>query len=251
MLETHTEKLTEAIRILYQNSQHRQGFPGGPLQDSGNGFPQTHDILQRLGVLKSDGRSDSGVFDLPFDEMQRKLLEGGAGFMHPHGSPESHASSEFEQNQISPVENLGQRAPVFQDPFSSQAGLSTPPIHSPPARFSGDFQREPQLRTVFKQEAQLRPQSTYGYPAQLTNTQPSMIPNILAQSQRNSWQPVPPNYEDVMPQECLESAWMATLDNNKMMSQYQNHMEFNNMTPDPAWSDDQMFGAFIDPPSIG
>jgi hypothetical protein len=42
----------QAVRDLYHRCVTREGFPGSPLQELGQGYPGTHAILDRLGLIK-------------------------------------------------------------------------------------------------------------------------------------------------------------------------------------------------------
>ncbi|OKL55943.1 hypothetical protein UA08_08626 [Talaromyces atroroseus] len=42
----------QAVRDLYRRCVTREGFPGSPLQESVQGYPGTHAILDRLGLIK-------------------------------------------------------------------------------------------------------------------------------------------------------------------------------------------------------
>lgn len=42
----------QALRDLYKRCVRREGFPGSPLQESIQGYPGTHAILDRLGLIK-------------------------------------------------------------------------------------------------------------------------------------------------------------------------------------------------------
>lgn len=42
----------QALRDLYKRCVTREGFPGSPLQESVQGYPGTHEILDRLGLIK-------------------------------------------------------------------------------------------------------------------------------------------------------------------------------------------------------
>jgi len=51
VLERQQFKLVAGLRKLYCLLQKKEEWPGPPLQELSEGFPLTHDILERLGVL--------------------------------------------------------------------------------------------------------------------------------------------------------------------------------------------------------
>ena len=74
MLEQQQEKLVNAIRELYNRLERNESWPGSPLEKTPKGFPLTHDILERLGML----RLGPDEFDEPFEEdpdvLRRKMV---------------------------------------------------------------------------------------------------------------------------------------------------------------------------------
>ncbi|PYH45795.1 Zn(II)2Cys6 transcription factor domain-containing protein [Aspergillus saccharolyticus JOP 1030-1] len=52
MLESHHSLVVKALQRLYKLSVNKEGFPGEPLQDATDGYPLTHAILDRLGLIK-------------------------------------------------------------------------------------------------------------------------------------------------------------------------------------------------------
>src|ERR1700761_2112342 len=96
MLEEHQTMLISGIRDLYQRLLDGESWPGSPISESRDGNPLTHEILERLGVLtdaSEQSGADSPVFEEDLKEMQRRLIERGAGLVSPRRrrsfSPES------------------------------------------------------------------------------------------------------------------------------------------------------------------
>jgi hypothetical protein len=52
MLISHQATLVQALQKLYKRCINLEGFPGAPLEESPNGYPATHAILSRLGLIK-------------------------------------------------------------------------------------------------------------------------------------------------------------------------------------------------------
>ncbi|RAL16693.1 Zn(II)2Cys6 transcription factor domain-containing protein [Aspergillus homomorphus CBS 101889] len=52
MLESHHSLVVKALQRLYKLCVNKEDFPGEPLQDAPDGYPLTHAILDRLGLIK-------------------------------------------------------------------------------------------------------------------------------------------------------------------------------------------------------
>ncbi|KAL3469666.1 hypothetical protein BJX99DRAFT_68098 [Aspergillus californicus] len=52
MLESHHSLVVKALQRLYKLCASKEGFPGEPLAEASDGFPLTHAILDRLGLIK-------------------------------------------------------------------------------------------------------------------------------------------------------------------------------------------------------
>ncbi|KAL4880185.1 hypothetical protein BJY04DRAFT_219461 [Aspergillus karnatakaensis] len=52
MLESHHSLVVKALQRLYKLCANKEGFPGEPLVEASDGFPLTHAILDRLGLIK-------------------------------------------------------------------------------------------------------------------------------------------------------------------------------------------------------
>lgn len=52
MLESHHSLVVKALQKLYKLCLNQEGFPGEPLVESPDGYPLTHAILDRLGLIK-------------------------------------------------------------------------------------------------------------------------------------------------------------------------------------------------------
>ncbi|KAF9884670.1 hypothetical protein FE257_001363 [Aspergillus nanangensis] len=52
MLESHHSLVVKALQRLYKLCVNKEGFPGEPLAESPDGYPLTHAMLDRLGLIK-------------------------------------------------------------------------------------------------------------------------------------------------------------------------------------------------------
>ncbi|KAL4997840.1 hypothetical protein BDV10DRAFT_81550 [Aspergillus recurvatus] len=52
MLESHHSLVIKALQRLYKLCANKEGFPGEPLVETSDGYPLTHAILDRLGLIK-------------------------------------------------------------------------------------------------------------------------------------------------------------------------------------------------------
>ena len=52
MLQCHHKLVVKALQILYKHCVNKDGFPGEPLVEVPGGYPLTHAILDRLGLIK-------------------------------------------------------------------------------------------------------------------------------------------------------------------------------------------------------
>lgn len=80
MLENQQAQLVQALRKLYRRVNSGQGWVGAPLRET-NGSPLTHDVLERLGVLKQEGQAHSAPFEEDFLALQCPMIAEGAGYM--------------------------------------------------------------------------------------------------------------------------------------------------------------------------
>lgn len=73
MLEQQQEKLVNATRDLYIRAVKGETWPGAPLQATTKGYPLTHDILERLGLLKL-GPQDEGAFEEDTERLRQNMI---------------------------------------------------------------------------------------------------------------------------------------------------------------------------------
>lgn len=127
MLEQQQAQLVAGLQEMYKRMLEGQGWIGCPLSDPGSGQPLTHDILDRLGLLKHDRKSDSDTFEEDFSVLQKRLYESGAPPMLRNKS----FSSISEQGQLSPVDSAIAQPLVLNEIFRKNQAPPTPPENSP------------------------------------------------------------------------------------------------------------------------
>lgn len=94
MLEQQQTQLVNGLRELYQRALDSDNWVGMPLKRAPNGFPLTHDILERMGALKIDASDDYEPFEDDFEALQRKAYARDHEVMSPRSSTfESRPSS--------------------------------------------------------------------------------------------------------------------------------------------------------------
>ena len=134
MLEQQQSQLVAGIQQLYELTQKGHTWIGPPLKESTNGHPLTHDILDRLGVLKQEGLSGDEPFEEDLNSLQHKLIASGAPYMHRQES-----SDGLSENGHSPV---SEAVPPKRPRHSIGRLPLTPPMDtSRPRNNSADTQR--------------------------------------------------------------------------------------------------------------
>lgn len=127
MLEQQQDKLVNALQLLYERNLNRKAWPGPPLQKTAKGIPLTHDILDRLGLLKLDDQGNFETFEEDTDVLRQKMI-------HKEEEP-PYPTPTTTQSEFSPVD------PNFESfisrPFAGEKAHAatqfqpTPPLHSP------------------------------------------------------------------------------------------------------------------------
>ena len=126
MLEQQQAQLVAGLQELYRRTQNGQGWEGPPLKESSHGTPLTHDILERLGALRSRRHNVKAEhFEEDLNSLQRRLLANGAGLLQRTPSDSSSDAG------LSPTFSQGSRKPPTIDPLSFSKLPPTPPTYSP------------------------------------------------------------------------------------------------------------------------
>lgn len=133
MLEQQQMQLVNGLQELYARIISSRGWEGAPLQNSSNGHPLTHDILERLDALRIDGHVDSARFEEDPEVLQKRLISEGALSMQRQESMDSDSA----HDQVSLREDTSPK-PFFTDTFPplNIQFPPTPPVHSPAAAFT-------------------------------------------------------------------------------------------------------------------
>lgn len=149
MLEQQQTQLVAGLRELYSLLQKGESWPGQPLREGSGGHPLTHDILERLDLLRST--NDSGAnydgFEEDCNRMQQKLIDGGAQFARRRGSVSSdseHGHSPSSSHNSTPTTSSF----AFENPFARNNAPPTPPMNSP-------FPRQSHMIPQIKQETSM------------------------------------------------------------------------------------------------
>lgn len=135
MLEQQQDKLVNALQELYDRNLNRRAWPGPPLQITAKGIPLTHDILDRLGLLKLDDQGNYETFEEDTDVLRQKMTIKEEELAYP--------TPNTTQSEFSPVSPNFE--PFVSRPFAGENALPatrfqpTPPMHSPEEDMSMTF----------------------------------------------------------------------------------------------------------------
>ncbi|KAE8150891.1 hypothetical protein BDV25DRAFT_153638 [Aspergillus avenaceus] len=153
MLESHHALVVKALQKLYKLCLNKDGFPGDPLKESPDGYPLTHAILDRLGLIKQAEENpedpDEDSEDLQYLRFVATATDSSAT---TDPSPEPATPPEPSPSNCSPINHSPKATgpykweyqpmhPVHPDPYASyqHAGFYNltlprsavePPIHS-------------------------------------------------------------------------------------------------------------------------
>lgn len=147
MLESQQTQLVAGLQELYRRLQNGDGWVGSPLKESARGVPLTHDILERLGALKSDNKSGIDHFEDNYEILQNMLFANGAPSM-----PMEHSFETNSEAGQSPTLEMGvhQRMPSYSHSFPGIQFPPTPPVGSPhplPIKTSSPLKAEMSITT--------------------------------------------------------------------------------------------------------
>ncbi|KAL3447091.1 hypothetical protein BJX65DRAFT_104418 [Aspergillus insuetus] len=147
MLESHHSLVVKALQRLYKLCTSKEGFPGEPLVEASDGFPLTHAILDRLGLIKqAEDSSRNGSHDSEDLEYLRMLSNPTDCCATADPSPEPVTPPDPAPNISSPVQlSPGGAALVKWEYHSVQ---SEPYQGYPHAEFRGVPLSRPNLEPV-------------------------------------------------------------------------------------------------------
>lgn len=127
MLEQQQSQLVSGLQELYALVISSASWKGAPLKESVNGHPLTHDILERLGVLKLDLNVGTEVFEEDLDVLRQRLTSETNTELSTH----RRSPSSDDQSHVSFPEVASPRH-CFGDSFHTLHQFPpTPPIQSP------------------------------------------------------------------------------------------------------------------------
>lgn len=127
MLEQQQNQLVSGLQELYALMSSGASWKGAPLKASVNGHPLTHDILERLGVLKLDMNVETDAFEEDLDVLRQKLTSETDTGTSPHRRSQSSDS----QSHL-PFPGVASPRHYFGDSFHTLRQFPpTPPIQSP------------------------------------------------------------------------------------------------------------------------
>lgn len=196
MLEQQQGQLVSGLQEMYRRLLAGQPWSGPALSEA-NGHPLTHDILSALNLLeqKHDGSGDMEAFEDDCDNLQKKLLADGAGYMRRRGSFSSESEHSQHGNNRSPHQTTPTtaKAPVFKESFTFSASPSPlaqsplprqrqsyPPAHQSPLHQNSPLTNEdPQL---YQPEWSM---SNFTHPQDLFRSKYAMEPPQLQNSLDN------------------------------------------------------------------
>ena len=203
MLEQQQEQLVNGLRELYSRAINHQGWKGAQLQNTSNGHPLTHDILERLGALKVDSHPTDQRFEDNLDVLQQTLKEE-ENTMTPCPT-----ESAYSPSQVSGQDAFSPRYFPSEPLLPSSHFPPTPPTHSPNDQSSGPC-----------------PMSSVGMDT-------PMVDPATLQGQHQAWIQSPAGYDGEM--DFLPYDIATTYDNLSMMQQ-----KANICLPMSAWDEDDL-----------
>lgn len=104
MLEQQQQQLVGGLQVLYDIVINEKGWKGAPLKKSKNGYPLTHDILERLRVLKTDSDMDieEGGFEEDLEALRKRLAAKGDGLAQTDSTESDYHSQTTYPDRQSP-----------------------------------------------------------------------------------------------------------------------------------------------------
>lgn len=125
MLERQQQQLVNGLQELYEIVITQRGWNGAPLQESMNGHPLTHDILERLGALKLDANVETEAFEDNLNVLRQKLVADGVFSSRNSSTGQEYQSQGLFPESTSPKHYLSDSFPILtQFP-------PTPPFQTP------------------------------------------------------------------------------------------------------------------------
>jgi len=160
MLEQQQSQLVAGLQATYHLLEKAGHWPGASLSEE-EGYPLTHDILERLDLLhtKSDGEVES--FEEDVEKLQERLISRGAALVprrasmssdagsshrHRHARSFSHNGSISHRSLYDTVLSSPSR-PRFKENFnfdsSASSSVPSPQSYLPPVQWTKDLKPSP------------------------------------------------------------------------------------------------------------
>lgn len=112
MLESHHSLVVKALQQLYKHCINNEGFPGEPLAEGADGYPLTHAILDRLGLIKQAEENPDEPEEESEDLQYLKLLSTSA---------ESSATTDPSPEPVTPPEPSSTNCSPIDPPLGSNS----------------------------------------------------------------------------------------------------------------------------------
>lgn len=91
-------RLVFGLQEMYKRALSGQGWLGAPVSEASSGVPLTHDILERLGVIEHDTRSNTESSGSDKEDLPENSIDNGEGFLQAQDPP---TDSDSDQAQDS------------------------------------------------------------------------------------------------------------------------------------------------------
>jgi hypothetical protein len=203
MLEAHHSLVIKALQRLYKLCANKDGFPGEPLVEASDGYPLTHAILDRLGLIQQAEASSKAAEEDSEDLQYLRVLSSSTDCTATADpTPEPATPPEPSPNTASPVQaSPGGHAPlkweiqsVQPEPYHgySQAefrGMTLPRPILDPAAFSNETRcaaTGPSPATclthtyLYYADSSCNPESTDNRLQPIATTGPAVLPAVTA-----------------------------------------------------------------------
>ncbi|KAH0542396.1 hypothetical protein FGG08_003241 [Glutinoglossum americanum] len=146
-LENNQPLMVAGLQEMYKRMVASGTWEGLPLKESLHGTPLTHDILEKLGVLKKDHEGNTEYFEDDPEMIKVNLFAHGAQAMQRQGSEVSGSSSDRDHSAFnSPVFDNANPVHGYSQ-FSDYDITQTPPT---PPTLSSPFAAGPRILSGYE-----------------------------------------------------------------------------------------------------
>ncbi|RAH75837.1 hypothetical protein BO86DRAFT_374080 [Aspergillus japonicus CBS 114.51] len=166
MLESHHSLVVKALQRLYMLCVNKEDFPGEPLQDAPDGYPLTHAILDRLGLIKqAEENADEPEEESEDLQYLRFLSTSTDSSATTDPSPEPATPPEPSPSECSPMLSSPKRSEPWRWDMQPVQNIHPGPYQS--------YQQHTGYQTMTFPRPQLEPM-TLACELKCTDTGPSM-----------------------------------------------------------------------------